>query len=578
MIDQSVTAPAKPAGAGSSHPDRGFMIRPSTASWVSAIFVFLIGLRFSVSEGGPATVLLAMLVCGTTGAIVVLATRRLLVAATLMLAQVIVVTFASWLKLKYMNMVLHAYDIAFYLTSSTTLSFLLESYTWEAAWAIFALLAVVAACALAYRIDPIRIARRTAGKAVLACSAGAILMAGMVSERRHSQFEYEGMYLSSFYRSWAETVETFWRGQLIEAAEEADGPPLRTASDCHLKRKPPHIILIHHESTVPPSLFRSLSYDRRLDGFFRSDNGEAYRLKVETYGGASVLTEFSVLTGLSTYSFGGMRLFVQHLMSGKVQDTVPRSLATCGYRNVLFYPMLRSFTSAERFFKSIGMEEIFDAKDQRVTRVSERDRFYYDNALDEISRHVSASERPLFTFIETMATHWPYHETYEPQLVVPGGGRGTHPEIHEYLRRLWISHIDYDYLRSELERRFPSERFLLVRYGDHHPMATRMLLGYGEGTEAEDVLLDRNSIGFQTFFALNGVRYSPEPVPSPAVLDVPFLGSVLLEAAGLPLSDTNKARRKLRTICQGLWYDCPRREHVLSFQRKLLDAGLVSAR
>ncbi|MDX2155271.1 MAG: sulfatase-like hydrolase/transferase [Hyphomicrobiaceae bacterium] len=578
MIDHSVTAPEGGRTALPSHPSQRFMLRPATVYAISAMLMTLIAIRLAVSEGGLATVLLAMLVCATSGALLMLVTRRVLVAATMMTAQIAVVTFASWMKLKYMNMVLHAYDIAFYLTSSTTLSFLVESYTWEASWVLVVLLLTTAACVVAFRIDPVRVSRRTAGIAFALFAAGAVATAASVEERRHSLFEYEGMYLSSFYRSWAETAETLWRGQLIEAAPEGEAPPLLATRTCNLDRKPPHIIVIHHESIVQPSLFPTLGHDRRLDSFFKSDNGEAYRLKVETYGGASVLTEFSVLTGLSTYSFGGMRLFVQRLMSGKIEDTIPKVLEKCGYRNVLFYPMLKSFTSADRFFTGIGINEIFDLKDQGAQRVNERDRFYYDNTMNEVGRHIAASSRPLFAFVETMATHWPYHEPFEPQLAVPGGGPGTHPELHEYLRRVWLAHLDYGHLRSELARRFPNERFLIVRYGDHHPMATRVLLGYEDGTEAEDVLLDRNSIGFQTFFAVNGVGFTPEHFDSPPLLDVPYLGTILLEAAGVPLPETYRKRRKLMTACGGLWFDCRRRELVLSFHRQLLDAGLVKAR
>ena len=54
-------------------------------------------------------------------------------------------------------------------------------------------------------------------------------------------------------------------------------------------------------------------------------------------------------------------------------------------------------------------------------------------------------------------------------------------EMHEYLRRL--SH-GQDGLRlpalGNLRGRFPSERFLIVHYGDHHPMATRTLLGFDQ--------------------------------------------------------------------------------------------------
>ena len=40
-------------------------------------------------------------------------------------------------------------------------------------------------------------------------------------ERRHMQFYYENLYVSSFYASWGETLEALWRGALLEAAPRA---------------------------------------------------------------------------------------------------------------------------------------------------------------------------------------------------------------------------------------------------------------------------------------------------------------------------------------------------------------------
>jgi phosphoglycerol transferase MdoB-like AlkP superfamily enzyme len=577
MSVSPLPAPADRRDTPCSRPAPRALLAPRTVQAISILVLLAIVLRLYVSEGGLSTVL-ALFVCCSTGAIVALLTRRLLIAVAVMAAQVVLVTLASALKLKYMNMVLHAYDLTFYLTSITNLSFLWDSYRVQSLMIIGALIASALVFVAAWRLDPIRISRPMAAGAVLFFSAGSIAAGSMASERRHSQFEFEGMYLSTFYRSWAETIETMWRGQLLEAAPRFDGPLLRLADSCETKVKPPHIILIHHESTAPPALFPTLSYDKGLDGFFKSDDGRSYKLRVETYGGASVLTEFSVMTGLSTYAFGGMRQFVQRLMSGKIKETIPKVMTKCGYRNVMFYPMLKTFTSADRFFKGAGIEEMFDLRAQKAKRVNERDRFYYDNVIAEIERHIADSNRPLFTFVETMATHWPYDKTYEPHMEVPGGGKGTPPEIHEYLRRLWLSSIDYQHLTSELEQRFPGERFLIVRYGDHQPMATRMLLGFDEQTEAEDVAIDRSSVGFLTFFAVNGVNFVPKPFYSPPTLDVPYLSTVLLEAAGLPLSDAYKKRQKLKQMCDGHSSECHHRDQVLSFHRQLIDSGLVSAR
>ncbi len=578
MTEQAFNLPSAGPGTGKVWRVAVRPLSPLVVYAVAVALALVIAVRFFMSEGGPATILYAALVSLSIGALALLITRRLLVAALVVALQVLILSIASALKLKYVNMVLHAYDIAFYLTSPATLSFLWDSYRGLVLLASGALLLTGLVLALAWRLDPTRFVRRRTALAAFTLMMGTWGAAVLTGERRHSQFEYEGQYISSFYLSWSETIETLWRGQLIEAAPKGSAPLLRVDAQCEPQTKPPHIILIHQESVVPPGILPKLDYNRALDSFFRSDDGRSYTLRVETYGGNSTLTEFSVLTGLSTYAFGGMRQFVQHMMAGKIKDTLPQTLARCGYRNVLFYPMLKSFVYADKFFKGVGLDEIFDLKAQKATRVDERDGFYYANAMAEMAQHFATSKAPLFTFIETMATHWPYDIPFEPKLDVPGGAPGTHPEMHEYLRRLWLAHGDYEELRRELARRFPDEKFLIVRYGDHHPMATRMLLGFKEGTEAEDVLLDRDSLGFKTFYAINGVNTTPQSATLPQTLDAPYLGTVLLQAAGLPLSDAYKARAELMSACDGRWFDCQRKGAVLAFQRQLLDSGLITAR
>ena len=85
-----------------------------------------------------------------------------------------------------------------------------------------------------------------------------------------------------------------------------------------------------------------------------------------------------------------MRQFLQHVMAGGIHDTLPQALARCGYRNVMFYPMLRHFLGAGRFFEAVGLREIVDAKAQGAKLANERDRFYYANALAEIDRHLKS--------------------------------------------------------------------------------------------------------------------------------------------------------------------------------------------
>jgi hypothetical protein len=544
---------------------------------VAALFTLPTVDYFWRYEGGAANLFFVSSITLTLAACLMLAFGRVLVASVLVNAIVGVVATVAWAKHRAMDMALHAYDVVFYISSWSTVGFLWRDYRAYVIALIAALLATAIAAAVAYRFDTKRVRRRTAFAAVVVLTVVSTGAAFVKGERRHTQYYWNGLHVSSFYSSWAETIETLWRGQLIEAAPSAPGPHFAMPPECVTATKPPHIILIHQESLVPPGHFPTLQYDHRLDRLFASHDGKEHRLRVETYGGASWLTEFAVLTGLSTQSFGGMSQFVQPLMAGKLRDTLPETLSRCGYRNVVLYPLVRNFVSNAKFYASIGLKEMFDAEDQGAKTNNERDRFYFGNALDEISRHLQRSRRPLFTMVFTMATHSPYDTPYMPEVDVPGGGPGTDPEMNEYLRRLAMARMDYDDMRRQIARRFPGERFLIVQYGDHHPIATRALLGLDNKLDAEDIALPLESPGFVTYYAVDGINYQPPALPAVETLDVPYLPLVILNSARLPLSDSFRERQRMLTACNGRYYTCQPRDTILAFHRRMIDSGLIDA-
>lgn len=584
MTEQTIGLPGIPAKRGRLRALAARLqpreLRPATAWIVAAVLVALVGRHFWRDEGEFANILFAAAVTAALVALLTLIARRALFATVVVVSLVTIIVWAASTKRAMMNMVLHAYDIFFYLSSWSTVSYMWGDQRRYVVGLIAACLATGLVGWAAYRIDSTRIARRHAVLLLAAFLSLAGLGAYNKGERRHMQFYYSNLYVSSFYASWGETLETLWRGALLEAAPRggATTAPFHIPSRCDVAARPPHIILIHQESLVQPSLFPTLRYDQSVDQLFRSGDQILHKMRVETYGGASWLTEFSLLAGVSTHSFGGMRQFVQTFTQGRLKDTLPQVLSRCGYRNVVFYPLLKNFVSNDRFYTSIGLKEIFDLKAQGAKSGQERDRFYFDNAMTEMDRHFKASRQPMFTFIQTMSAHWPYDVKYEPELDVPGGGPGTGPEMSEYLRRVSIAKMDYDYLVAELQRRFPSERFLIVHYGDHHPMATRTLLGYKDETEAEDVALDPDSIGFITYYAAQGVNYRLPALPQYDPLDVPYLGTVMLDLAGLPLSDSHRERKRLMTLCRGRYNSCPKRDEILQFHRRLIDSGVMAAR
>ena len=513
----------------------------------------------------------AAIACATA-----LLSRRVFFSSIVTFSLVALVCLCSLEKKAMMNMALHSYDLFFYFNVAT-LEFLWGDYRIYVVGAVAALLAAAIVAALAWRFDATRLSRLASGLAlaVAVAAAGALEPEATAEGGAFRMFAQEGSFVSAFYLSWSETWRTLARGQLVEAAARTALPDFARSSKCAPTSKPPHIVLIHQESLVPPSLFPQLQYDRALDQFFLSGNGRLHRLRVETYGGGSWVTEFALLSGISTKAFGDMRMFVQVLMEGRLKDTLPQSLENCGYRTLMLFPMSNGFVSLDRFYRSIGFSEILDREAQGAPTTKERDRFYFQNMLNAMERHFKSSDQPLFVYVQTMASHGPYDSAYMPEETVLGGGPGTSPEMSEYLRRAAMAQRDGDFLMGELKRRFPTEPILVVRYGDHQPSATRDLINEVWGDDSPDIGEGGAPGPFITFYAMAGHNYPLPPLPDYDPLDVAYLGTVMLEAAGLPLSEAQRERKRLMAACKGRYFGCEPRSDILAFHRRLINSGLV---
>jgi Sulfatase len=505
-----------------------------------------------------------------------LLSRRLLFASVIASSLVAVVFLISLEKQAKMNMGLHSYDLFFYLNADT-FEFLWSDYRRYVVAVLAALVAATIVAVLAWRFDTTRLSRLASGLTLVAAIAAAGTFEPQASGKDGAfrLFTENNSFVSAFYLSWSETWGTLVRGQLVEAAARTPLPDFASESLCTLSAKPPHIVLIHQESLVPPSLFPRLQYDRTLDRFFLSDDGRMHRLRVETYGGGSWVTEFALLSGISAKAFGDMRMFVQVLMEGRLKETLPQELANCGYRTLMLFPMSNGFLSLDRFYRSIGFSDILDRRAQGAPTIRERDRFYFQNALDAMDHHFKSSDRPLFVYIQTMASHGPYDSAYMPEVNVPGGGPGTSAEMSEYLRRAAMASLDRDFFMDEIKRRFPDEPILVVRYGDHQPSATRDLINAVWGDDSPDVGADGSPGPFITFYAVAGHNFPVPPLPEYDPLDVAYLGTVILEAAGLPLSAAQRERKRLMMVCAGRYSACEPRSEILAFHRRLINSGLV---
>jgi len=310
-------------------------------------------------------------------------------------------------------------------------------------------------------------------------------------------------------------------------------------------------------------------------GHFRSFDGKARKLLVEGAGGPSWFTEYNVLSGLSSRSFGRFQFFVTRIAGGRVERGLPHALGRCGYRTFSIYPVVGSFLGARTFYKGAGMQNFIDGNDIRG-RVFEPDKFYFDLAGQMIERERNGG--PMFLFVYLTANHFPYDREFWPERTPDWRNPGNQmKEVNEFVRRQAMSERDYADFVARLQREFPAESFLLVRFGDHQPDFAKLIIDTTiDGDELGRRLMTFDPRYYTTYYAIDTINFRPVNLSSALdVLDAPYLPLVVQEAAGLPLDPTFAEQKKILQRCKGLFYGCGAGAEARRFNRLLIDAGLI---
>lgn len=498
--------------------------------------------------------------------------RRPAIAAVLSLALVAALIQLSFFKYEKLLMTINFVDMM--IIDADTIAFFLTIYPNLWLKTMIGAAFAVPALALVWWFDPFRVRLRVAAAGAALCLIGAAGVSLAVPMQPYEAFFPDG-YVSKFVNSGADAILEFaTHGYMESDAGVADNFRLAAAGSCQPAGKPPHIILILDESsfdiTAAPGIKVGAGYGRH----FRSFDDKERKLIVEGSGGPTWFSEYSVLTGLSARSYGRFAYFVTRIAAGRVERGLPQSLKRCGYKTFTLYPARGAFMSARGFQKSVGIENFFDAKDMGA-RGLEPDSFFYDQTARIIERERGSG--PLFVFTYLAANHFPWDHRFRPDLMPAWRDLGNAPHIDEYLRRQKLSEIDYAAFLARLRRDFPTESFLLVRFGDHQPdFAERIIDPSLNESQIARHLLAFDPPYFTTYYALDAVNFKPADIASALdTLEAPFLPLVIQEAAGLPLDPTFAEQKRVLTRCQGKFFRCAAGAEARRFNRLLIEAGLI---
>jgi hypothetical protein len=498
--------------------------------------------------------------------------RRPLVSAALSLAMITMIMLVSQLKYNIVWMTANFLDV--WIVNADSLHYLLSIKPDLHRDVLIGGAVFVLVIGLFWWIDHFRVRRSAALAGFAACFIGLSSVS-----LAFPMLEWEAFvgtaHVSKFVRSGVVAISEVLRNGYLDSAQSVTErlTPAPTAA-CVPSGKPPHIILIHDESSFDLRAAPGVRVPAGYGEHFQSFDGKFRHFIAEGTGGPSWFTEYNVLSGLAARSFGRLSYYVTHIAAGRVERGLPKALQRCGYRTFSIYPASGAFMSAKAFQTTAGVDKFVDQRALGTDRI-EPDRFYYDASLRMIEREHGRG--PMFLFVYLAQNHYPWNYRWRPDLLPEWKAPGNDSIVDEYLRRQELSFRDYAELLGRLERDFPGESFLLVRYGDHQPDFAVSLLEPSLGDdERAKRLLSHDPRYYSTYYAIDTVNFRPANLSSALdTIEGPYLPLIVQEAAGLPLDPSFAEQKRILERCNGLFYGCADGAEARRFNRLLIDAGLI---
>ena len=526
------------------------------------------------SEQGPIRMAAFLLTWGLLNCSWLALLRRPALSAALSFALLVILIMISRFKFDVLWMTASFVDVM--VIDADTIAFLWQVFPNVRTAVIAVAIMAVPLAVLLWWIDPFRVRLRAALAGGVACLAGLTGLSLAYPVHPGEAFG-DGNYFSAFARSGVDAVSGYMVDGFLESdTVAADRLRLGMEESCAPAGKRPHIILLHDESSYDIRMVEGVKVPPNYGRHFLSYDGKARKFLVEGAGGPSWYTEYNVLAGLSSRSYGHFQFFVTRIAAGRVGRGLPSALKRCGYRTFSIYPAYGSFLGARSFYRGTGVENFLDGKDIGG-RAFEPDQFYFDIAARMIDHQHDGG--PMFLHVYLTANHFPYDYPFRDDLTPenwrsPGNNKR---EVNEYLRRQAMTERDYGAFLERLKRDFTGEPFLIIRFGDHQPDFGKLIVDPKiDAMELGRRLMSYDPRYYTTYYAVDAINFRPVNLSSALdTLDAPYLPLVVQEAAGLPLDASFTEQKRILERCKGLFYGCAGGAEARRFNRLLIDAGLI---
>lgn len=279
----------------------------------------------------------------------------------------------------------------------------------------------------------------------------------------------ENGFLISFINSAKELVptkpETYTQDRMNEINSKIEDQVV-TASAGEVK---PNVIVVQLESLVDPYRLKGLEFESDPIPNIRKLQSESQHgfMKVPSFGGGTVRTEFEVLTGYSANNLGPGEIPNNTVLKKQSVESLAYILKKQGYGVTAVHDYIGNFYNRNSVYANFGFDNLVSME------YMDNLEYTYDypsdmNNLPVINTLIDEKE-PQFIFNVAVESHGPYDKDYKPEKYTVSGDIDDESknQIQEYLDKV----VEVDkYVESLINSiKESGEPTILAVYSDHLP-------------------------------------------------------------------------------------------------------------
>ena len=279
-------------------------------------------------------------------------------------------------------------------------------------------------------------------------------------------------YLVSFMDSIKELIptkpETYSKAKIEEIKTKMDEEAIAVSGN----QKKPNIIIVQLESFIDPYRLKGVEFSEDPIPNIRKiqEIGQNGLIRVPSFGGGTVRTEFEVLTGYSANNLSPGEIPNNTILRKQPVESLAYILKKQGYDVTGIHNHLGNFYNRDEVYANYGFDKFVTREYMdNLEFNSLSDLFASDmNNLKPIEELIT-SDKPQFVFNVATETHGPYDENYKAQKYTVSGdiSEAEKNQLQMYLDK--AKEVDkyvgalIDYIEKS------GEPTVIAMYGDHLP-------------------------------------------------------------------------------------------------------------